>query len=242
MTFEEKGAYIELLMMQFNRGHMTSHMIGQTVGQLWDKLKCKFVQDEEGNYYNVRLEQEKEKRQKYCNSRENNKEGKNQYTGKEGHMTSHTSSHMTGHTEGHMEDVNENVNKTKNKPRKSNNTTLETIDMNICNQVTESWNRIVKSLPSVKPVGTKRLKAIMELYKFTECLDDIEYGFSKVEESDYLKGNVKDWKASFNWVIEIDNWQKVSEGTYSGNSNKKLVTGFDKIMQIVNNHKEDEAL
>ena len=28
MTFEEKGAYIELLMLQFNRGHMTTHMIG----------------------------------------------------------------------------------------------------------------------------------------------------------------------------------------------------------------------
>jgi uncharacterized protein YdaU (DUF1376 family) len=33
MTFEEKGAYMEILMMQFNRGHMTSHMVGQTVGQ-----------------------------------------------------------------------------------------------------------------------------------------------------------------------------------------------------------------
>jgi hypothetical protein len=39
MTFEEKGAYMELLMMQFNRGHMTSHMIAQTVGQLWVKPK-----------------------------------------------------------------------------------------------------------------------------------------------------------------------------------------------------------
>jgi hypothetical protein len=28
MTFEEKGAYMELLMLQFNRGHMTTHMIG----------------------------------------------------------------------------------------------------------------------------------------------------------------------------------------------------------------------
>jgi uncharacterized protein YdaU (DUF1376 family) len=28
MTFEEKGAYIELLMLQFNRGHMDGHMIG----------------------------------------------------------------------------------------------------------------------------------------------------------------------------------------------------------------------
>ncbi len=38
MTFEEKGAYMELLMMQFSRGHMTSHMIDQVVGQLWDKI------------------------------------------------------------------------------------------------------------------------------------------------------------------------------------------------------------
>ena len=45
MTFEEKGAYIDLLIMQFNRGHMTGHMIGQTVGQLWVKLEDKFVVD-----------------------------------------------------------------------------------------------------------------------------------------------------------------------------------------------------
>jgi hypothetical protein len=32
MTFEQKGAYIELLMTQFNRGHMTSDMIKQILG------------------------------------------------------------------------------------------------------------------------------------------------------------------------------------------------------------------
>ena len=101
MTFEEKGAYMELLMMQFNRGHMTSHMIGQTVGQLWDKVKDKFVQDDNGLFYNERLEEEKEKRKSYTESRLNNRKGKNQHTKKEetyvGHMTSH------------MENVNENV-------------------------------------------------------------------------------------------------------------------------------------
>ena len=104
MTFEEKGAYVDLLMMQFNRGHMTSHMIGQVVGQLWDKLSSKFVQDGEGNWYNQRLEQEIERRKSYCNSRLNNKTGKNQHTSNVGHMTSHTSSHMIGH----MENVNIN--------------------------------------------------------------------------------------------------------------------------------------
>ena len=93
MSFEEKGAYMELLMMQFSRGHMTSLMIGQVVGQLWDKIKDKFAQDENGLWYNERLEMEKMKRINYTESRRNNMSGKNQYSikdkNKQGHMTSH---------------------------------------------------------------------------------------------------------------------------------------------------------
>ncbi len=100
MSFEEKGAYMELLMMQFSRGHMTSLMIGQVVGQLWDKIKDKFVQDENGLWYNERLEMEKMKRISYTESRRNNMSGINQYStkdkNKQGHMTSH------------MKDENEN--------------------------------------------------------------------------------------------------------------------------------------
>ena len=123
MTFEEKGAYMELLMMQFNRGHMTSHMIGQTVGQLWDKLQDKFIKDEKGLWYNKRLDEEKEKRKRFTASRKNNLKGVNQYTKKDplesGHMTSH------------ME--NENVNKDINKDNINNNGFFE----NLLNS--ESW-------------------------------------------------------------------------------------------------------
>tara|TARA_R110000868_G_scaffold1620_1_gene12945 strand:- start:280 stop:948 length:669 start_codon:yes stop_codon:yes gene_type:complete len=103
MTFEEKGAYIEILMLQFNRGHMTSHMIGQLVGQLWDSIKCKFVQDEQGLWYNIRLDQEKDKRMSFTQSRRNNIKGLNQ----------HTIGHMTSHMEDENEDVNRNINKVK---------------------------------------------------------------------------------------------------------------------------------
>lgn len=102
MTFEEKGAYMELLMMQFNRGHMEGHMIGQVVGQMWDKIKTKFVQDAEGKWYNVRLEEEQIKRKSFTDSRKNNLTGQNQYTKKKGHKK--------GHMTSHMEDENENVN------------------------------------------------------------------------------------------------------------------------------------
>ena len=100
MTFEQKGAYIELLMLQFNRGHMDIHMINHTVGQLWHVIKSKFIQDENGLWYNERLDIEKTKRKAFSESRRNNIKGKNQ----------HTKGHMTKHMENEDEDVNEVVN------------------------------------------------------------------------------------------------------------------------------------
>src|SRR5690348_10699589 len=102
MSFEEKGAYMELLMMQFNRGHMTEDMIGHAVGQLWGRIKHKFIQDEQGLWFNERLDSEQKKRSEYVNSRKNNKLGKNQYSNnkkREGHMDGHMSEAMTSHME-----------------------------------------------------------------------------------------------------------------------------------------------
>lgn len=100
MTFEEKGAYMELLMMQFTRGHMTEHMIAQCVGQLWVKLQDKFSQDDNGLWFNGRLDEEKEKRKNYVDSRKNNKKGSNQHT--------KPKSKNGGHMNDHMENVNVN--------------------------------------------------------------------------------------------------------------------------------------
>jgi uncharacterized protein YdaU (DUF1376 family) len=110
MTFEEKGAYMELLMMQFNRGHMDGHMIGQVVGQMWDKIKAKFIQDTEGKWYNVRLEEEQIKRKAFTNSRKNNLKGENQYTKKRGHMDGHTTSHMEDESVNVNKDINNKIN------------------------------------------------------------------------------------------------------------------------------------
>lgn len=104
MTFEEKGAYFELLMTQFNQGHMTSHMIGRMVGQLWSSIQHKFIQDENGLWYNFRLEEEKKKRKAFTESRRNNIKGKNQYTEKTTKKVGHKKGHMTSH----MENVNVN--------------------------------------------------------------------------------------------------------------------------------------
>ena len=106
MTLEEKGAYIEVLMLQFNRGHMEGRMVGQVVGQLWDKIKHKFIQDENGLWFNERLELEKNNRKAFTDSRKNNLKGNNQHGKKEGHKVGH----MTSHMESEDEDINSSSN------------------------------------------------------------------------------------------------------------------------------------
>ena len=113
MTLEEKGAYLELLILQFNRGHMTSHMVGQVVGQLWVNVKDKFVQDENGLWYNERLDDEKNKRKSFTDSRKNNLKGKNQYS-KNGYKGGHMTSHMENENENENRNEDENFGKSEN--------------------------------------------------------------------------------------------------------------------------------
>jgi len=87
-------------------------------------------------------------------------------------------------------------------------------DMVLCKEITESWNTIVKSLPKVSQLGKSRLSAILDLYKQVGSVEEIGYGFSKVEQSDYLKGKGRQWKATFDWAIKYDNWLKVFDGNY----------------------------
>ena len=103
MTFEEKGAYLELLMLQFNRGHMTADMINHMVGHLWDKVKEKFIEDENGLWYNSRLELEQQKRKNFTKSRKNNLSGKNQFT-----SLTNKGTLKKAHMPPHMENENEN--------------------------------------------------------------------------------------------------------------------------------------
>lgn len=80
-TFEQKGAYMELLLFQFNNGPMSIEDIKDVLGpyfeKLWErKLKGKFLfQDDK--YFNRRIAEAKSKREKYSESRRNNFNGGN---------------------------------------------------------------------------------------------------------------------------------------------------------------------
>lgn len=74
-SFEEKGALMELLVLQFNVEKFTQaqakHVLGICSDKVWEKLKQKFKTDGEF-YWNERLKLEIEKRKNFANSRRNN--------------------------------------------------------------------------------------------------------------------------------------------------------------------------
>lgn len=84
LTFSraEKGAYFDLLIAQFNNGHMSLQEIRTILGKedfetMWEgKLKRKFKRDNDGLFYNQKLEDEKVKRSEFTETRRKNRQGK----------------------------------------------------------------------------------------------------------------------------------------------------------------------
>ena len=134
MSYEEKGAYMDLLMLQFNRGHMTKHMIDQTVGQLFGRIKDKFEVDEDGLFFSPRVDEEKSKRQKYVSSRTNNRSGNNQY--------SKSPKKIGGHMTSHMENENENEDISINKEEKAKMKISKTVtEKGVLEAIPKNWNK-----------------------------------------------------------------------------------------------------
>lgn len=97
-----KGCYMDLLNAQFNSGHLSMEEIKTVLGvdfdQAWPVLKKKFSADPDGNFFNVRLDEEKIKRANWTASRRKN--------------LSHKEPHMINHMDQHMENanINEDIN------------------------------------------------------------------------------------------------------------------------------------
>ena len=76
MSFEDRGKYITILAQMHQQGRLDEETISFLVGSVSVKLKTKFSVDENGLWYNIRLEEEIEKRAAFIDSRrENGKKG-----------------------------------------------------------------------------------------------------------------------------------------------------------------------
>lgn len=90
MTDEEVGRYTRLMCMQFIKGHLSE----LTGADNMPKVKEKFLQDEEGRYYNYRLQYEIDKRRAFTESRRKNgkKGGRPKEKPTKNHMVNHMES------------------------------------------------------------------------------------------------------------------------------------------------------
>ena len=71
LTMEERGIYITLLCLQHQKGRLSEKMIRLCHGIIPADVLQKFSIDENGLYYNVRLEQEIEKRKQHSEKQRN---------------------------------------------------------------------------------------------------------------------------------------------------------------------------
>jgi hypothetical protein len=107
MSDEQVGKYIRLMCYQHQKGRIKAKEFNK-IAEGDEDLIEKFTRDEQGNFYNPRLEEETVKRTKYCESRRKN------FKSKSSHMETHMETHMESHmeNENENEDVNRNVSTT----------------------------------------------------------------------------------------------------------------------------------
>lgn len=148
LNMEERGQYITLLCLQHQKGHLNRRTIdvaigttrnretGEIISLVSDYVLEKFSIDENGCYYNKRLEEETIKRRNFVESRKANlSKPKNKQ-----HMSSHMEQHMENHKEVHMENENVNVNENENINDNVNDNTNEIVD-----KVIEYFNQKCKT-------------------------------------------------------------------------------------------------
>jgi hypothetical protein len=96
MSDEQVGKYIKLLCYQHQKGHLTERDMLKICSTHDEDIFCKFEKDENGLYYNARLQQEVEKRKAYSESRRQNRIKKDM-------------NNISNSYDKHMENENENV-------------------------------------------------------------------------------------------------------------------------------------
>lgn len=106
-------------------------------------------------------------------------------------------------------------------------------------EVKNLFNSICKSYPKIRSITDKRKKHIKtRLSKYT--LDDFKEAFNKMENSEFMKGNVTNWRASFDWIIESENnLMKTLEGNYDNNNKSETKSNVQYCQPIP---QEDDAL
>ena len=185
MSYEQKGKYITLLCLQHQKGRLTEKELLAVCGGYEEDIFSKFVVDENGKYYNIRMETESEKRRKYSESRSENRK-KAKKTTVEGCDETYVQTyeaHMQTY-EPHMGNGNENIN-------------IEVIS----NLGSKGKKKVSKGVKSSKKIFTPPTYAeVLEYAKSKGHEELAQRFFDYFNDGDWVdsQGNkVRNWKQKF---------------------------------------------
>jgi hypothetical protein len=87
--------------------------------------------------------------------------------------------------------------------------------------IVKTFHDICKTLPKVTKLTAERRAAIYTAHETLQANGvTFEQFFAKIESSDFFKGLVKDWKATFDWVMRTENINKILSGKYDSREPK----------------------
>lgn len=191
LNFEERGKYITILCQMHQQGRMSEETICFIVGSVSVSLKSKFSIDDNGFWYNKRLEEEIAKRNHYTDSRRKNglKGGRKKKKSYGLHMANHMGN------EDEDEDVNES-----NKIKETEKQKLELPPkLEIIRETIESWIEYKRENgKKYKSQGLKALLSELEKQNVDRVKENILYSMSQgwagihEKKQNYGGGNAKD--------------------------------------------------
>ena len=213
MTDEEVGQYIKLLCLQHQKGHLKEKDMLNICKSYNEDIFSKFKKDEEGNYYNERLEYEANKRKAYSESRRNNRKKKETYK--------EDMKNICNSYEEHMENenviVNENININKNNRKRGYKGEKEEVSDSCVDGLQKVIDFYNENIGMITPYGIE----ILSDYAKEMPTDLIILAMKKSVEANkrtiqYIKGILNNWsKKGIKTVLEAEqedeNFRKKSE-------------------------------
>lgn len=199
LTMDERGQYITLLCLQHQKGHLSEKTIRLMVGSVSIDVLKKFIRDNEGNFFNERMQSEIEKRMQFIQTRIDN--------GQKGGRPKKANGKPNGYPNGKAnENLIENENENEVIIKSSNGIDYENFVLNyhnLCPQMNkvQVLNDLRKGFINarVSEFGSEKVTSVIR----------------KAGESEFLNGkNDKSWKADFEWILRPTNFVKIMEGKY----------------------------
>lgn len=214
MTDEEIGQYIKLLCLQHQKGHLKEKDMLNICKTYNEDIFSKFKKDEEGNYYNERLEYEANKRKAYSESRRNNRKKKETY---EKDMKNICNSY-----EQHMGNANANENRNINK----NNSKVNDSCVNDLQVIIDFYN---ENIGLITPYGLEILSSYAE--EMNQEL--IILAMKKSVEANkrtiqYIKAILNNWsKQGIKTVLDVEQEDRKFRDKNNKTEKRELVGDWD---------------